>query len=90
MKHLVKSNAQDAAVHSRHALGAPVLGVLADQSVKTLDLSHRAVEESARKARHVWLDLLRLEKGGDDVLRRVPSHFPLKEHLHGEFARPSS
>ena len=86
VQELVKRQADDVAVHRRHALRPPMFSALAQGVVERLDVLHGTFKETARKTFYIRVKLLRGKKGRDHVFGRVVSNLPLEEHLQGEFA----
>lgn len=90
MKQFEERHPQNVAINGRHALHAPMLGMLPQQSIQRFTLLRCSFEEQTGEGFNFRIKPLIGKKGLEDVLRAVSSKIPLEEHLQGEFARLSS
>jgi len=81
MLQLVKRQADDVAIHSRHTFQTPVLGVFPDHRIERAYFTDRTLKERPREALLLRIGPLPAQESRDHVLGRVFSQFPLKKHL---------
>src|ERR1035441_7691268 len=87
-QHLAHGHAEQVAIHGRHTLQAPVLGVKHEEFVDLLLVGDSYAEQVLGKAAHLGLDLVAgLPEGGAHLVGGLLADVRLKEHLHGQLAR---